>query len=132
MKQFKIAYVSRRGESKDWCEEIIEAKTEKSALNKFCKLFEIKLKDLDDTWWEGEFLNEFKSISEVEEEKKKYIIVGDNNFWYSTTSPITLKELAEEIKEVKKAIAGGLTDEVTSASELYVYEVVGEKQTIKL
>jgi len=36
--------------------------------------------------------------------RKKYIIVGDNNFWYSTTSEITETELKTEINDVWQRI----------------------------
>jgi hypothetical protein len=39
--------------------------------------------------------------------KKKYIIVGDNNYWYATTDLITKKELEAEIKRIKKEIKMG-------------------------
>ncbi len=53
--------------------------------------------------------------------KKIYIIVGDNNFWYSTTRLITEKELETEIKFVKQAIKDKCYDN-NDATELSVYE----------
>ena len=55
--------------------------------------------------------------------KKKYIIVGDNNFWYSTTGEITEKELEKELEKIKEDIQDNVYAEYTEKpSELYAYE----------
>ena len=56
--------------------------------------------------------------------KKKYIIVGDNNFWYGTTHEITEKELQVELKYYKKAIKrGDFMDSIDKEpTELLAYE----------
>ena len=60
---------------------------------------------------------------------KNYIIVGDNNYWYSTTGLVTEEQLQEEIKKVKEYIKDNLEEEV---SELYVYETSESSLTINL
>jgi len=62
---------------------------------------------------------------------KNYIIVGDNNFWYSTTGLVTEEKLQEEIQLVKQGIASGLY-ESNGVSELYVYEASENSLTINL
>lgn len=54
--------------------------------------------------------------------KKKYIIVGDNNYWYSTFEASTTEEIDQAIKEARMII--GEFDE-PECNELFVYEVAG-------
>ena len=72
MRTFEIQYVSRCREQKDYCCEIIEARSETSALRKFAKMFGIKdyrqlLDDSFDWWHDLEWLCSFRSINEVDE-----------------------------------------------------------------
>ena len=57
--------------------------------------------------------------------KKKYIIVGDNNFWYSSTDEITEDELNEELEAVKEGIDNGDYEDFSfgAVSTLFAYEV---------
>ena len=59
---------------------------------------------------------------------KNYIIVGDNNYWYSTTGLVTEEQLKEEIEMVKQYIK----DNQEEVFELYVYEVSESSLTINL
>lgn len=72
MKTFEIQYVSRCCNQKDYCHEIIAAKSKTSALRKFAKVFKIKdyrqLLEEGFTWWENyEWLCSFRGINEVGE-----------------------------------------------------------------
>ena len=58
--------------------------------------------------------------------KKRYIIVGDNNFWYATTGEITAKELKTEIKYVKENI--DVYEHDVKPSQLFVYEATEIKR----
>lgn len=59
--------------------------------------------------------------------KKRYIIVGDNNFWYSTTSELTEKQLEKELKNIKEQINDGMFDDNGKPSELFAYEATRVK-----
>jgi hypothetical protein len=59
---------------------------------------------------------------------KNYIIVGDNNYWYSTTGLVTKEQLQNEIEMVKQYIK----DNQEEVSELYVYEASESSLTINL
>ena len=65
--------------------------------------------------------------------KKKYIIVGDNNFWYATTDEITDEQLTAEIKDLKKRIKNREFEDraLKEVEELFVYEAK-EVQRINL
>jgi len=72
MKTFEIQYVSRNRDQKDYCQEIITAKSKTSALRKFAKLFGIKdhrqLLEEGFIWWENdEWLCRFKCINAIDE-----------------------------------------------------------------
>ncbi len=62
--------------------------------------------------------------------KKKYIIVGDNNFWYSTTDEITEAELADELENVKDGIDNGDYEDFSfgAVNVLFAYEVKEAKR----
>lgn len=64
-------------------------------------------------------------------EKKSYIIVGDNNFWYHTTGQVSEDELYEEIEYVKEGIAEGRYAHVAEPKYLYAYEAY-KSEVIKL
>ena len=55
---------------------------------------------------------------------KNYIIVGDNNFWYSTTGLITEEVLKQTIEEIKDYIK--INNEEEEPTTLYVYETSEE------
>ena len=58
---------------------------------------------------------------------KKYIIVGDNNFWYSTINAKNKTEALKELNRIARVIKRGVGsefDEPSEASELYLYEAV--------
>ena len=59
---------------------------------------------------------------------KNYIIVGDNNCWYSTTGLVTKEQLQNEIAIVRQYIKDNQED----ANELYVYEASESSLTINL
>ena len=59
---------------------------------------------------------------------KNYIIVGDNNYWYSTTGLITEEQLQNEIAMVKQYIK----DNQEEVYEIYVYEASETSLTINL
>ena len=59
---------------------------------------------------------------------KNYIIVGDNNYWYSTTGLVTKEQLQNEITIVRRYIKDNQED----ANELYVYEASESSLTINL
>lgn len=66
MKTYEIRYVGRYVEHKEHYSKTIIAKTEKSALNKFAKTYNLKANDIvNDNWWSGEWLMEFRSIQEI-------------------------------------------------------------------
>lgn len=68
MKTYQIHYVGRYVEQKEHYYETITAKTEKSALNKFAKIYNLKANDIiNDNWWSGDWLMEFRNIREVTE-----------------------------------------------------------------
>lgn len=52
---------------------------------------------------------------------KEYIIVGDNNFWYSFFQAKTKAQIKAEIKEVKKLLKNKQYDD-NNCCQLYVYE----------
>lgn len=61
-------------------------------------------------------------------EKKTYIIVGNNNFWYGTTGLITEEELESELVAIKQRIANNEYEgEDSTPNELFAYEVVNRK-----
>jgi hypothetical protein len=70
MKTFEIHYVGRYVEHKEYYTETVKARTQKSALNKFGKPYKLKAVDLltNETWWDGDWLMEFRSIREVKEQ----------------------------------------------------------------
>lgn len=51
--------------------------------------------------------------------KKQYIIVGDNNYWYSTFRASTQEEIDEEIKYVRQWVG---EFQEADCNEFYVYE----------
>lgn len=59
---------------------------------------------------------------------KNYIIVGDNNYWYSTTGLVTQEQLQSEIDMVKQYII----DNLEEVNELYVYEASESSLTVNL
>ena len=63
---------------------------------------------------------------------KNYIIVGDNNFWYSKTGLVTEEQLQERIQEVKEYAKGNIYENEEKATELYVYEASETSLTINL
>ena len=63
---------------------------------------------------------------------KNYIIVGDNNFWYSTTGLVTEEQLQNEIQRVKDHIKENEYESSEKATELYVYEASETSLTINL
>lgn len=68
-------------------------------------------------------------------EKVSYLVVGDNNFWYTTTQPITEKELDIHLDALKEEIINGdYSEQPYTPNELYVYplHVKMEKITISL
>lgn len=74
MKTFEIQYVGRFGfDNKEYYSEIIKARTEKSALNKFAKTMGIKdiallQNSTDFTWWDdNDWLMSFRNIREITE-----------------------------------------------------------------
>lgn len=61
--------------------------------------------------------------------KKKYIIVGSNNFWYTTTEPVSFFEgLPKEIEKVKEGIERGDYDHSEKPEKLFALEVTGQTQ----
>jgi len=66
-------------------------------------------------------------------EKKSYIIIGDNNFWYSTLRDVTEQELKAELQFLKKQIKlkhsyfqspiGESAEYMGVPNELHSYEV---------
>ena len=55
--------------------------------------------------------------------KKNYVIMGDNNFWYSTTGEVTKEQLQKEIEEVKEGIKNNTYDvgDCGEPCELHVF-----------
>jgi len=64
--------------------------------------------------------------------KEKYIIVGSNNFWYTTTEPVTPKELEKEIKDIKAGIKRGDYDHDENPIKLFALVVTREEETFEL
>jgi hypothetical protein len=56
------------------------------------------------------------------EEVKNYVILGDNNFWYSTTGETTKKSLHKEIETVMEGIKNGSYETASEPTELHVFE----------
>jgi hypothetical protein len=52
---------------------------------------------------------------------KNYIIIGDNNYWYSTFDAKFAHEVTEQIELVKAGIKDNLY-EINTANKLYIYE----------
>ena len=63
--------------------------------------------------------------------KKKYIIVGDNNFWYATTNEMTTSELEDVLEEIKADIKRGDYEDNSTPNELFAFEAK-EIKRIKL
>ena len=63
-------------------------------------------------------------------EKKKYIIVGDNNFWYYITKEVTLEELQKIFEIISSNIIKYDTDSETT--ELFAYPVTDKKISFNL
>jgi len=69
-----------------------------------------------------------KPILPTNQNLKKYIVVGDNNIWYSEFET----ENENQLKEIIKDITANLNNyEGDTPEEIYVYEFVSKK-TIKL
>lgn len=63
--------------------------------------------------------------------KRKYIIVGDNNYWYATTGMITEKQLETQIETVRDGISNNLySGDNTEPEDIFAYEV-GMRQDFK-
>lgn len=66
--------------------------------------------------------------------KQKYIIVGDNNFWYTTTDEVTPEELQKEIDSVREGIMQGdynYSAGLKSPNELFAYPINGTPISFK-
>jgi hypothetical protein len=56
--------------------------------------------------------------------KHAYIIVGDNNYWYTTTEPVTPEELEQEIKQIIEGIWNNeyhSMESIDNPTELFAY-----------
>lgn len=62
---------------------------------------------------------------------KNYIILGNNNYWYSFLNNATEEELEEKLKHIKH-YCNDYNNEIDLPTELYVYEVVEKVKTIQL
>ena len=62
------------------------------------------------------------------EELKNYIIVGDNNYWYSSLKQVTKQELQDEIDKIKNDIIEFGFDESieTEPNKLYIHETIND------
>lgn len=81
------------------------------------------------------YKNQMKTLNQNQNqmEKKSYIIIGDNNFWYSTLRDVTEQELKNHLLFVKKQIKqkhsyfqspiGESAEYMGIPNELLVYEV---------
>jgi len=55
-------------------------------------------------------------------EKIAYLVVGDNNFWYTTTEPLTEQEFKEMIETLKEEInTGEYYDQPFKPNRIFVY-----------
>jgi hypothetical protein len=57
---------------------------------------------------------------------KKYIIVGDDNYWYATTGKVTKKELVKIVNDTIEMIKKGdqfIPSPASDPTELYAYPV---------
>ena len=63
--------------------------------------------------------------------KRSFIIVGDNNFWYSTFTAETQDDIDDEIDVVKEGIENNAYQVDNKPTKLYLYEV-NETKTFKL
>jgi hypothetical protein len=54
--------------------------------------------------------------------KKQYVIVGDNNFWYSTFEASTQDEIDSQVKFIRESIGEGSDMNLPEATKLFVYE----------
>ena len=55
--------------------------------------------------------------------KKTYLIVGDNNFWYSTVEAENIQEIHDHLKYVREELLGEIDDvNLRTPNKLYVYE----------
>lgn len=57
---------------------------------------------------------------------KEYLILGDNNYWFSTL--LNLDDAKSELALVKKEIKQGKFPEMSDASEVYLYEATELKR----
>ena len=63
------------------------------------------------------------------ETKKQYVILGDNNFWYSTFDAENQEQIDEEVDIVYQEIMdGGIYDDGPRPAELRVFEVKKKKK----
>lgn len=55
-------------------------------------------------------------------EKVAYLVVGDNNFWYTTTEPLTEQEFKETIETLKEEINNSeYCDEPFKPNQIFAY-----------
>jgi len=74
--------------------------------------------------------------------KNSYIVIGDNNFWYTTLRDVTQKELRLELKKLKEEILNNHSDFNTPngdtaellgfPTDLFAYEIVGPRHCINI
>lgn len=68
--------------------------------------------------------------------KQRYIIVGDNNYWYATTGPVTKEGLKEEIERVRNEIKMGpdmfSPQPGSDPTELFAYPCTGAMISTKI
>lgn len=66
-------------------------------------------------------------------EKVAYIIVGDNNFWYTTTQPLTEEEFKETIESLKQEIeTNEYCDEPFKPNQLYAYPLHSTMEKVSI
>ena len=93
------------------------------ALNYSSELESIQHPTMSNVW--------LKVKSKDFEVAKNYVIMGDNNFWYSTTGEITKDQLDKEIDLVMRGIEAGDYDHNSKPNELHVFET-GWSDTIEI
>lgn len=54
--------------------------------------------------------------------KKNYLIVGDNNYWYSTFEADSNEEATAELDNVRKKITENFYEDGTTPGELFLFE----------
>lgn len=62
-------------------------------------------------------------------EKKSYVILGDNNFWYGTLHDVTVEELENELALLRSEMED---EDLNLPDELFVYQISKNYRHLKV